>query len=340
MHYTFRPILFLCLCFLAVSCGVATKKRLQQLPATLPPASYPNTIWLPTMEQPIEPDKNAVYASLPLLWPSLQDQLGKAIRADEQSHALQQLAHAAMDKNSVDEKQFQAAVHREDNRISLTATLDATILFEPFFEHLAAGMTFNDIPVDAFGMSENSFDHVHQQIEIHRYRDDDHFIIGLLPTDRKQQVLIYKTDKKHPTLAAMYTDLQDEIQHGRADMTVPDRLWRYSWTPYDRVAIPRVALGVQGEYPQLSGSVLQNGAEQLTLASVRQTVAFLLNETGTKLAVAMNMEVDMDGPSRGRPQPKNMILDKPFYIIVKKRDDNVSPYLVLWISNTELLEIQ
>src|SRR5690606_28836850 len=230
--------------------------------------------------------------------------------------------------------------HRNENTISLNATLNATILFEPYFEHMASGARFKDIPVDAFGMSENSFDQLHKQIEIHRYRDDNHFIIGLLPTDRKQQVLIYRTDKKYPTLADMYADLQEEIQHGRADMTVPDRLWRYSWTPYDRVVIPRVALGVQGEYPQLSGSVLQNGNEQLTLASVQHKVAFLLNETGTKLAVEMNMGVDMDGLPRGGSKPKNMVLDKPFYIIVKKRDDNISPYLVLWINNTELLEIE
>lgn len=283
--HTIRPVLFICLCFLAVSCGVTSKSRLQQLPATLPPASYPNTIWLPTMKQPITPDKNAVYASLPLLWPALQEQLGKTIRADEQSRALKQLAHAAVDRNSVDEKQFQAAVHREENKVSVTATLDATLLFDPYFEHMASGVRFNNIPMDAFGMSENSFDQLHKQIEIHRYRDDDHFIIGLLPTDRKQQLLIYKTDKKYATLAAMYADLQDEIQHGRADMTVPDRLWRYSWTPYDRVAIPRITLGVEGTYPQLTGSIIQNGDQQLTLASIQQTVAFLLNETGTKLAV-------------------------------------------------------
>src|SRR5690606_16508056 len=157
-----------------------------------------------TMEQTIKPDKNAVYASLPLLWSALQEQLGKTIRADEQSHALQQLAHAAVDENSVNEKQFQAAVHRNENTISLNATLNATILFEPYFEHMASGARFKDIPVDAFGMSENSFDQLHKQIEIHRYRDDNHFIIGLLPTDRKQQVLIYRTDKKYPTLADMY----------------------------------------------------------------------------------------------------------------------------------------
>ncbi len=339
MHAILRPIFFLCLCFLAVSCGITSKSRLQQLPTALPPASYPNTHWLPTMEQTIKPDKNAVYASLPLLWSALQEQLGKAIQASERSQTLQQLAHATVDKNSVNEKQFQTAVHRDENTISLTATLDATLLFEPYFEHMATSATFNGIPVNSFGMSKNSFDRLHKQIEIHRYRDDDHFIIGLLPTDRKQQVLIYRTDKKYPTLAAMYVDLQEEIQHGRADMTVPDRLWRYSWTPYDRVVIPRVALGVQGEYPQLSGGVLQNGNEQLTLANVQHKTAFLLNETGTKLAVEMDIGVDIDGLPRGGSKPKNIILDKPFYIVVKKRDDNISPYLVLWISNTELLEI-
>ncbi|NGM64706.1 hypothetical protein [Sphingobacterium sp. SGR-19] len=292
------------------------------------------------MEQPLACDKNAVYASLPLLWSSLQEQLGNTIRADEQSPTLQQLAYAAVDKNGVDVEQFQATVHRQENTISITATLDATILFEPYFEHMASGTTFSGIPVEAFGMSENSFDHLHKQIEIHRYRDDNHFIIGLLPTDRQQQVLIYKTDKKYTTLAAMYTGLQDEIQHGRADMTVPDRLWRYSWTPYDRVAIPRIVLGVQGAYPQLSGSILQNGEEQLTLASVHQSVAFLLNETGTKLAAEMNKEVDRNGLPRAAFTPKTMMLDKPFYIIVKKKDDNLSPYLVLWINNTELLEIK
>ena len=54
----------------------------------------------------------------------------------------------------------------------------------------------------------------------------------------------------------------------------------------------------------------------------------------------MNMGVDMDDLPRGGPKSKNMVLDKPFYVIVKKRDDNISPYLVLWINNTELLEIE
>ncbi|MCC2599659.1 hypothetical protein [Sphingobacterium sp. FBM7-1] len=268
----------------AVSCGVTTKSRLQQLPATLPPASYPHTLWLSTMQQAIEPGKNAVYASLPLVWPSVEQQFGKTVNTDEPSQAFNRLAHA-VDHNTIHTKQFQSVIHQKGDKLFLTASLDVSLRFEPHFETFLYKMVFENIPVRAFGMSNYSFHQLRHKLEIHRYRDNDHFILGLLPTDRSQQVLLYRTDKKYPTLAAMYADQQDEIQHGRADMTVPDRLWRYSWTPYDRVAIPRITLGVEGTYPQLTGSIIQNGDQQLTLASIQQTVAFLLNETGTKLAV-------------------------------------------------------
>lgn len=337
-HNTLRRLFFLSLCFLAVSCGVTTN-RLQRLPAALPPGSYPKTAWLSTMEQTITPDKNAVYASLPLAWESLRQKFGETIYIADDAPTLQQIAHSAVDRTIIEEQQFHTAIQQKSNTLSLAVAMDATLHFDPHFEYLATGMKFDSVPVHTFGMSENSFDRVHRQIEIHRYRDDDHFIIGLLPTDRKKQVLLYKTDKKYETLADMYTDLQNEIQHGRADMTVPDRLPNYSWTPYDRVAIPRLALGVQGEYPQLSGSTLRTDKQRLTVAKVEQTVAFLLNETGTKLAIETDLMVDMDGPPRGRPQPKKLIMDKPFYIIVRQRGDDVLPYLVLWINNTELLEI-
>lgn len=324
----------------AVSCGVTTKSRLQQLPATLPPASYPHTLWLPTMQQAIEPGKNAVYASLPLVWPSVEQQFGKTVNADGPSQAFNRLAHAA-DHNTIHTEQFQSVLDQKGNKLFLTASLDVSLRFEPHFETFLYKMEFENIPVRAFGMSNYSFHQLRHKLEIHRYRDNDHFILGLLPTDRTQQVLLYRTDKKYPTLAAMYADLQDEIQHGRADMTDPERLWRYSWNPHDKVEIPRVALGVEGNYPNLAGTVLQHDKKRLTLAKVQQKVAFILNETGSKTVRGTN--IVGDGGARGIPKPtkaKIFRLDKPFYIIVRKREENIHPYLVLWINNTELLEIE
>lgn len=334
-------LLLLSTCCLLASCGASSPTKLQQLPATLPLASYPNTLWLPTMEQAIDPGKNAVYASLPLIWPSIAQQFGETVHTDPPSEAFNQLAHAAVDPSTVDEKQFQATFRQENNQLFLAASLNANLHFEPHLETFLYKMVFDSIPVRAFGMSNYSFHQLRHKLEIHRYRDNDHFILGLLPTDREQQVLLYRTDKKYPTLAAMYADLQNEIQHGRADMTAPDRLWRYTWDPHDRVEIPRVALGVQGDYPQLVGTLLQHDDKRLTVAEVQQTVAFVLNETGSKTVRGTN--IVGDGGVRGVPKPtapKLFRLDKPFYIIVRKREENIQPYLVLWISNTELLEIQ
>lgn len=342
MQKRIRFLLWLTSYFL-VSCGATSPNRLQQLPNALPPASYPKTVWLPTMEQTIQPNQNAVYAGFPLAWPQLRKELGLVLRADTQSRAWQQVAKAGNHLSPLSARQSRlhiATGQEADGTLSLHTVLDAQISFEPHFEYLPWDIKFDEVRVPAFGMTDNSFDNVHLNIEIHRYRDDEHFIIGLLPTDRNLQVLLYRTDKTYPTLAAMYADLQNEIQHGRADMTVADRQWKYSWTPYDRVAIPRISLHVTGEYPQLTGGILHTDKQQISVNKVQQNVAFLLNETGSRIVSETDTDMDMYGVPGDLPEPKHFVCDKPFYVIVRQRGDDAAPYLALWISNTELLDME
>ena len=307
---------------LLTACGASSPGRLQQLSPALPVASYPATSWQASMNEPLETNKNAVYAGISeVLWQADRE-MPDRLRFDEQ------LEHT---------------LHEEKKgELLLDASLKLDFRFEPHFEYRPFSVYFDGMPVKAFGMSANTFEQLHSHIEIQRYRDDKHFIIELRSTDRTQQILLYKTDKPYATLAEMYADLQNEMQHGRSDVTLPERQHNYFLQPIDQVAIPRINLAAEVFYPQLRGKMIPFQNKTGRLGKVRQNIAFLLNETGAKLATSNTVEQIDTGSIviNGDVSPKNFTLDSAFYVVVRKRVDGALPYLVLWVENSELLELE
>ena len=66
-------------------------------------------------------------------------------------------------------------------------------------------------------------------------------------------------------------------------------------------------------------------------------MAFHLDENGAAVKSEAVIEYYLgieDTPER--PQPKKMIFDRPFYVLLKRADAS-QPYFVLWVANTELM---
>ena len=69
-----------------------------------------------------------------------------------------------------------------------------------------------------------------------------------------------------------------------------------------------------------------------------QRTAFVLNEKGAEVESETIMAVtDSTSAVMERPQPKNLIFDKPFLILLK-RTDSKNPYFAMFVANNELME--
>lgn len=312
------------------SCAMTPIQRLSQLPKTISPDNYPQTQVVTQLTDRVDTAMNAIY-SLGFDQFITFTNTKPGISLTDFKNKLQN----ALFLNN--ELQYTKIGTSPDTGYIRIETY-IPVIFDPLFESLSHKITFDQVPVSTFGISPKSFRRLKHQIEIHRYQDDDNFVIGLLPKDRKQQVLLYKTDKYYPSLQNMYEGLKNELFHGRTDMTVPDRLDSYTLDPTDLVIIPRLSLGIEMEQPlDRFPKNNKNNPHGYTNKMLSRQISFLLNEAGSKILAKDEKEIS-EIP-RGQVIGKRLTMDKPFYLIIRQRNSDL-PNLVIYIRNAELMDIE
>lgn len=102
--------------------------------------------------------------------------------------------------------------------------------------------------------------------------------------------------------------------------------------------VPQVALFVERDYGELTGTLVENVGGGLPLAVAKQYIRFQLDESGARLeseAIAQLVGID-DDPDRPPERPRQFVFDRPFLLALRQPKAEV-PYFVLWVGNTELL---
>jgi hypothetical protein len=74
------------------------------------------------------------------------------------------------------------------------------------------------------------------------------------------------------------------------------------------------------------------------IIEAKQRIAFHLDHTGAIIEDESIMAADAaaEGAFEDTPLPQKLVFDKPFYILLKKKD-NPNPYFVAYVQNTEIM---
>ncbi|WP_196939877.1 hypothetical protein [Sphingobacterium pedocola] len=295
--------------------------------------------FIPTMQHRVPVDRNAVYAaSLPLAWNVLRTEINASAAIKTDMHSLALLDSVSTRIDALDDADYQRKVERVGSGISVATRQKIDLTFSPSFDDLSGKLLFDSVPVTAFGTSkEQNAIHPHQ-VEVLVYRSDEHFAVRLNPAEQDHEILLFKADRSFDDFAQMYKVLLEECERGEKEQIDPTQQWRYQLTDVDELLIPTVGFDKRTIYAQFAGQIFGVQQAEYTVEEVSQSVAFVMNKYGVSMETGAEIIVSMGGvPMDDMPKPKMLRFDKPFYIMMKK-SDKVSPYLVVYIANTLLLE--
>jgi hypothetical protein len=210
------------------------------------------------------------------------------------------------------------------------ACLHKSLTFLTPFERLDETFTFGGVRVSAFGIDRYKASNagMYPQVLILDYQSEDDFVIGLKTTSTDDRLILAKVEPK-PTLGDTIDWVTHRISQQQSEPAATN----------DLLAVPRMNIDITRRYSEIEGLRLvpkgTNVAKDLVLRSAVQNTVFAMNERGVELRSEAHMAFGCGRPEE--PVPRHiMIFDKPFLILMQRRDAEM-PYFAFWVDNPEVL---
>lgn len=349
-----------------------------------------NTLITAHLDAPVIPGQNLIYcATFQIVWNQLADEIIKEPIALEgnpltaqmlnkrtfEKHELSESAYLAMIgfgydniiekiKHALKEKfNREADLLRAAENADLVsyAYLEKNLPFDTVFDVFDEPLSFNNTPVQSFGLREDG--QAILQVTVLDYINPDDFIIKLHASRKIDQEPKAGIPVRHPritddvilakvtplpTLAETVQVVFERInaekykQLAKGPYTEENRRKSYLLSPMiDSLAseilqIPKLNIKIQCNFTELVGRKLQNQHfEHYKIAQAIQAVKFQLDETGAQLSSEALMGLTF-GVHIAEPDPRKFIFDKPFLLCLREKGAQ-HPYLVLWVGNSDLL---
>jgi len=305
-------------------------------------------------DRPMDGRRNVLWcATMQMAWDRAAGNFGRPLRVKPHCQLADSLNRQPFDRRWVDEasvftasgqvnegvldkidagmrkKAARRSVLLDDMRKSLApgdlvffASLDKDLKFPTPYGKLG-GWQVGDRKVSWFGFTpdaENTAP-LHQQTRVHHYGARNDFMVELVSTEPGDQFLLAKLPvvPKSPedVIGNVLKHLQkDAPQAGGADL----------------LAVPNVSVRQITSFNELQGKTVA-GANRF-IREARQSIEFLMDEKGVKLH--SEAEISFSCAAHPRIDPRLMILDPPFAIVMKRRNAP-RPYFVAWMANADLL---
>ena len=225
------------------------------------------------------------------------------------------------------------------NDLMVYAFLQKNLPFEVRFDHVSEPLLFHgaggDAKVSSFGFKElasasSDTAKLTDQVDVLHYQSDDEFVLRLRP---KSDEIVLAKIRPGATLGDTLRAVQELIG------TPPKEIHRPRLEEKEKLLIPRLGFNILRRYGELIDRNLENpGKEAWRIREAKQAVRFLLNEYGARLESEVVLSADSNGHDTSPPPlPRNFVLDRPFLLYLKERTAE-QPYLVIWVSNPELME--
>lgn len=334
-------LLFVLNLLLLTSCKNSTKHTWSELPEVMDISKLHQTQFASTLESPIDRSKNVVYApALLYAWDEIRQKLDAPIKlTDSNSREFKLFNQSISYKNSLTKDEYSAEAEIIGNEIIARAFFNKTLPFPSKLQKIDDGLVFNKVKVSAFGMQ--SFDEEAVKFfQILYYKDDDHFALSLIPKDDQHEILLIKGIGNVVTLSEAVKKTNEIIALGMKEKLDSKISWKYSLNEIDIFSIPSIKFNIENNYRDIEGQVFTTSNGSRIIETAYQRTGFILNENGTVVeSQAEITTTDSAGAEPIKIEPKRMILNKPFFIILKRRK-NENPYFVMYVQNIELLTKQ
>jgi hypothetical protein len=216
-------------------------------------------------------------------------------------------------------------------------------------------MLFNNIPVDGFTQSDWF---TNSDISLVDYQNKDHFMVRIDINNRTESLFLakgYRMDQPTEVLDIV-KDIYlsdnnilyraDPMQnHSEVLESIKDEpffkgkriILLEEIGPLDTLQVPSIVLACQRSYHELTGQkFMATSGKDLVINQALESICFDLDESfeqeiikGTRWAF---------DPVWAKMITRNFIFDKPFWIVLKKRD-RVNPTFIMGVTNTAFMNV-
>jgi len=191
-------------------------------------------------------------------------------------------------------------------------------------------ISFDTKKVKGFAANGNSYANVY----ILDYTNDDKFLIGIKLKDNQDQIFLgkgYPMDKPD--------ELVKLLREKAPLQTDPETYLGKPMNKKDVFQAPMLHLDYERSYDEMIGQRLLNPALKGYVISIMQEIVkFDMDEKGARVEnEAVIGMVTSAGPGQDPYKPKLLILDKPYWVMMKRYNSN-NPYFILGVQNTSLMK--
>lgn len=322
------------LILLSVSC---TNQR--EFTAVKKLSDYKNTSFFPTLEQELSKNQNAIYCSTLLYaWDELRKQINAPIKIDEKYGNLILLNQSKTYLNTLSKDEYLVNAEIEKNEIKVFAEFDKNLPFEFDLQSFTNKLKFGGQQVASFGINGSDAYDVKKNVRIIYYKNDNNFIIKLLPKDKNHEIILFKSDKKFNNLIQMNLEIKRLIKVALPEKQNAKLYWKYMFNNDDELVIPKFNFNIETHFPQFEQKAFKTKDSEFVLEQVLQRTAFILDESGAKIESEATVETTTEEAigEENIKKPKKMFFDKPFFLLMKKTNSE-NPYFAVWNANAELM---
>lgn len=301
-------------------------------------SEYKNTQFNPTLEHKISNEKNSVYcATFIFAWKELTNSF-TAIEFTDYNTDVMLLNKSNSFENVLKKDEYKISQEVDEGFVKIKAEFNKSLPFELKLQSFKNKLTFKGQKVSSFGVT--GYDSYEQLkiVKIVYYKNDNNFIIKLLPKDKEHEIILFKTDQTFNSIAEMTSQIEKLTEIGKTEKKNEKINWKYYYSEEDIVVIPKFNFNIETNYSNLEGNRFSSNKEDFQIETAWQRTAFILDESGAEIESEAEIEVEVEAVEEEyeKPKPKKMVFDKPFLILLKRKDAK-NPYFGLWTTNTELM---
>lgn len=309
---------------------------------------YKATAFVPEISCVAPKNKNVIYTPTFLFaWDEVEHAIGAPIRIlpgkPEQNIGINKLNtvnNATSYKGSLVKGEYDTKVVVTPGIIDITAIFKKSLEFAVPMQQYNLPFYFAEQQVRAFGMPEYNAV-IAARIKVLYYKNDDTFIIKLLPKDATEEIVLAMGFNGIGTADLNRTNklINTYTEIGKKESTMPGNEWKYNWARNESVVIPTLLFNIEASYSEFVGlniNGIKTGTWTIDVAT--QRAAFLLNENGAKLETEAHIVLtkSMHILPPGAPPFKKLLFNKPFTVLLRK-NGHEHPYFMAKIENAELM---
>lgn len=163
-----------------------------------------------------------------------------------------------------------------------------------------------------------------EDMRILNYVSDDKFLLRLLVRNEEQELYV----AKGYAMQSPDQVLKDLRRYGRGNLG--------RMVNEDRFEAPILKVEAVREYPELEHILLRNkGFEGHWIEGMREVIEFEMDEYGCRASTRASM-LAVDSLGSPSPQPKNLLLDRPYWVVLKRRS-SPRAYFILGVKNAAFM---